>query len=181
MCRGDSFVKESECSKCTCLGGNNRGAKTYLWGFTYFKSHIELLSIARVYLRSWRQKWLYEYCIAPVAATLSKRVSMLRHAWMDKVDFFIMRTLPFTSLLSFFTYRRGMQREADWSWKTQRQHYYLRKNEPEKSFLKTVNIRKWCMIFSASQSPSLKWGSSVQQGNRSRRQSVYSDFVSFSC
>lgn len=92
-----------------------------------------------------------------------------------------MRTLPFTSLLSSFTYRRGMQREADWSWKTQRQHYYLRKNEREKSFLKTVNIRKWCMILSASQSTSLKWGSSVQRGNRSRRQSVYSDFVSFSC
>lgn len=49
---------------------------------------------------------------------------------MDKVDFFIMRTAPFTSLVHSFTYRCGIHKEAgnrekegDWFSQAQRKYY----------------------------------------------------------
>lgn len=80
-----------------------------------------------------------------------------------------------------------MQGRADCSWRTQRQHYIwedkggARALEAPRSSVRALNSRRWCMIVPTSQSPSLKWGPSVQQGNRRGRQSVYSDCVCVGC
>lgn len=99
--------------------------------------------------------------------------------WIKWIFYHENTTIHFSSV---FLYIQTWDAEGSWLFlKDSKATLYLKKNgrESEKSFLKTVNTRKWCMIVSPSQSPSLKWGPSVQQGNQGRRQSVYSDCVSF--
>lgn len=85
-CRGDSLGTRGGCSKCTPLCRDSRDAKAHSQEIPYFKSHMWLLTIAAVYQHSWRQRlWILH---PPSAATLSERVSVLEHAWMDKVELF---------------------------------------------------------------------------------------------
>lgn len=87
---------------------------------------------------------------------------------MDKVEFLSWEH-HLSLLVCVPTYRRGMQREADCSWSSQRKHYVwrdegrrTRASEAPKSFLKSLCIRKWCVTVSTS--PSFKMRSKCSTG-----------------
>lgn len=147
-------VKAAAPSMVTMGGGN---AKIYLLGITYFKLRVELLSIARVYLLSWRQEpmntaslWLLPPCQRGFQC-----LDMLE--WIKWNFYHENSSIHFSSA---FLYIHAWEEEWSCFLRDSKETVLMKKTEREqkrqkflKSFLKTLCNERQGVIVSSSLKP----------------------------